>query len=243
MAKKQNVDMGRDVVDTMRAFGARLLDHFIQLVVVAVSATQTSYLVSIIAPQWAAWLASFAVLLMEGGYLFWMWREFEADMADGDLSDKEKNAQERIANRMVYITLGLSALTSLAGGFLEVANSDLAMLLTQFPALASYLAIAAISGIFILGVIHLFADWHYRRSDPDIALDRVHRANVRRLARDRQQAVYDGEELVTGEQVQHTRRLYTDNKTRLGQAQAKDEFEQRYQYASDIDANPTKPPR
>jgi len=86
------VDAGSEFMDKSRLFGGYLLDHFIQLVVVAVSATQTYYLISSVAPQWALWLPVFAVLLMEGGYLFWMWREFEADIADGSLSDKEKNA-------------------------------------------------------------------------------------------------------------------------------------------------------
>lgn len=240
MSKK--TDFGSELSDVGKGFGAYLLDHFIQLVVVAVSATQTYFLVSQIAPRWALWLPLLGVLLMEGGYLFWMWREFEADIADGSLRDIEKNAQEKIANRMVYVTLALSVLTMLAGGLLEIAQSDL-MALLSVPELANLVALIAISGIFVLAGIHLFADWRYRRADPDVHLDRIHRAEMRRLRRQQQQAVLHGEEQVTQEEVKHTERLYADHKGRIGNQRANDNFENRYearQFASELESPPAR---
>lgn len=241
---RNKTDFGSELSDNFKGFGVYLVDHFIQLVVVGVSATQTYFLVNQIAPRWATWLPLLGVLLMEGGYLFWMWREFEADIADGSLRDVEKNAQEKIANRMVYVTLFLSVLTMLAGGLLEIAQSDLLAVL-QIPVLANWLALGAISGIFLLAGIHLFADWRYRRADPDVSLDRIHRAEMRRLRRMKQQAFLSGEEKVTEEEVQHTRELYIANKKQLGQGRANDQFQGRYDavqtYGSESDFTP--PPR
>lgn len=226
MSKK--TDFGAEMSDTGKMFGSFLIDHFIQLVVVGVSATQTFFLVSQIAPNWATWLPVLGVLLMEGGYLFWMWREFEADIADGSLKDIEKNAQEKIANRMVYVTLGLSVLTMLAGGLLEIAQSDLLAIL-EIPQFANILALLAIGGIFVLAGIHLFADWRYRRADPDVALDRIHRMKMRELHRKQQGAVLDGEEKVMGEEVQATQLLYAANKSKIGQTRANENFQARHE--------------
>lgn len=226
MSKK--TDFGAEMTDTSKLFGSFLIDHFIQLVVVGVSATQTYFLVSQIAPKWATWLPVLGVLLMEGGYLFWMWREFEADIADGSLKDIEKNAQEKIANRMVYVTLGLSVLTMLAGGLLEIAHSDLLAVL-EVPQFANILALLAISGVFVLAGIHLFADWRYRRADPDVAINRVHRMRMRELYRKQQAAVMDGEEKVTQVEVEETQRLYSANKGALGHSRATENFKGRYE--------------
>lgn len=234
-------DLGAEAGDMMKEFGDYIRDHFIQLVVVGVSATQTFYLVQQIAPRWATWLPVLGVLLMEGGYLFWMYREFEADIADGSLADVQKNAQERIANRMVYITLGLSVLTMLAGGLLEIAQSDLLALLA-IPAWANIVALIAISGIFVLAGIHLFADWRYRRADPDVALDRQHRKTMRQLKRERDLAMMNGEEKVTQEQVKNTADLYERNKAKIGRERAQEDFTQRYQvYTATEEDFPTKP--
>ena len=250
--RKDKTDLGVNVADNMKMFADYLKDHFIQLVVVGVSATQTFFLVSQIAPNWATWLPILGVLLMEGGYLFWMWREFEADISDGSLADIEKNAQEKIANSMVYVTLGLSVLTMLAGGLLEIAQSDLLAILAV-PQFANIVALIAIGGIFVLAGIHLFADWRYRRADPDIALDRVHRMKMRGLRRKQQGAVLDGEEEVTEEEIEHTQKLYTANKKQLGQGRAKENFVGKYETAIALDvdraqlkednSNPTQPPR
>lgn len=226
--RKDKIDLGTETADNVKMFWDYLKDHFIQLVVVGVSATQTYFLVSQIAPGWATWLPILGVLLMEGGYLFWMWREFEADISDGSLADIEKNAQEKIANRMVYITLGLSIVTMLAGGLLEIAQSDLLAILAV-PTFANIVALIAIGGIFVLAGIHLFADWRYRRADPDIALDRVHRMKMRELRRKQQGAVLDGEEKVTEEEVDHTKQLYSSNKRKLGQDRAKENFVGKYE--------------
>jgi hypothetical protein len=241
MSKK--VDFGSEVSDTGKMFGTFLVDHFIQLVVVGVSATQTFFLVSQIAPNWATWLPLLGVLLMEGGYLFWMWREFTADIADGSLKDIEKNAQEKIANRMVYITLGLSVLTMLAGGLIEIAQSDLLAVLAV-PQFASLVGLIAISSIFVLAGIHLFADWRYRRADPDVAIDRVHRMKMRQMRRRQQEAILGGEEKVTEEEVIHTQELYTANKRTLGQTRAKEEFTGRYEntFAADDEQISLKQP-
>lgn len=234
--RKDKIDLGTETADTMKMFFDYLKDHFIQLVVVGVSATQTFFLVSQIAPNWATWLPALGVCLMEGGYIFWMWREFEADISDGSLADIEKNAQEKIANRMVYITLGLSILTMLAGGLLEIAQSDLLAALAN-PVFANVTALLAISGIFVLSGIHLFADWRYRRADPDIALDRMHRMKMRELRRKQQGAVLNGEEKVTEEEVGHTQRLYDDNKRKIGQGRAIDNFAGKYEtvYSKDTE--------
>jgi len=231
---KRKIDAGSEALDKGRAFGSYMIDHFIQLVVVGVSATQTYFLVSQIAPQWATWLPVLGVLLMEGGYLFWMWREFEADIADGNLPDVEMNAQEKIANRMVYVTLILSVVTMLAGGFIEITQSDLLATL-NVPEFANLLALIAISGIFVLAGIHLFADWRYRRSDPDVALNRVHRMQMRKLRRQQQGAVLKGEEDVTQEEVAHTQQLYTANKKQMGESRANQKFETVRQYGAEED--------
>lgn len=240
MSKRNSADFGIEATDSIQAFWSYLVDHFIQLVVVGVSATQTYFLVSQIAPQWARWLPILGVLLMEGGYLFWMWREFEADIADGSLKDIEKNAQEKIANRMVYVTLSLSVLTMLSGGLLEIAKSDLLAYLSV-PIFANWLALAAISGIFILSGIHLFADWRYRRADPDVALDRVHRFKMRELRRKQQGAILTGEEKVTEEEVQHTQQLYTTNKRALGENRANEQFKSRYELSNQYGAETDRP--
>lgn len=220
-------DLGSRTGDNFKAFGYYLQDHFIQLVVVAVSATQTYFLVSQIAPRWASWLPILGVCLMEGGYIFWMWREFEADIADGSLADVEKNEQEKIANSMVYITLGLSVLTMLAGGLLEITKSDLASYL-QVPVLANWAALLAISGIFVLAGVHLFYDWRYRRADPDVALNREHRAKMRKIGRERLLAELEGEEKVTAEEVKHSRALIDQNKQRIGETRANTNFARSY---------------
>ena len=226
MSKK--TDFGAEMTDNSKMFGSFLIDHFIQLVVVGVSATQTYFLVSQIAPGWATWLPVLGVLLMEGGYLFWMWREFEADIADGSLKDIEKNAQEKIANRMVYVTLSLSVLTMLAGGLLEIAHSDLLAIL-EVPQFANIIALLAISGVFVLAGIHLFADWRYRRADPDVEIDRVHRMRMRELRRKQQTAFLTGEEKVTEVEVEATQELYSKNKHKLGQTRANEQFNGRYE--------------
>ncbi len=237
---KNKTDFGAEMSDTGKEFGKFLLDHFIQLVVVGVSATQTYFLVSQIAPKWAHWLPPLGVLLMEGGYLFWMWREFEADIADGSLKDIEKNAQEKIANKMVYATLGLSVLTMLAGGLLEIAQSDLLAVLAN-QGLANSLALVAISSIFVLAGIHLFADWRYRRADPDEALDRIHRMKMRQLRRLQQGAILGGEEKVTQEEVQYTQQLYDANKDRLGRGRANETFQNQYGIEEEsVTINPTQ---
>jgi len=242
----KKIDAGKEVSESIGTFWGFLMDHFIQLVVVGVSSTQTFFLIQTIAPDWAVWLPVFAVLLMEGGYLFWMWREFEADISDGSLADVDMNEQERIANRMVYITLALSVLTMLAGGFLEIAQSDLSSILASFPVLANWLALGAIAGIFILGGIHLFSDWRYRRADPDVALSRMHRANMRKLSRQRQEVHAKGEESVTLEEVKHTADLYNQNKQKIGTQRANQAFSSSNSYAKDVDqvdpTNGRRPP-
>jgi hypothetical protein len=241
MANKKT-DLGAEAGDVLKDLMSYVGDHFIQLVVVAVSATQTYYLVSQIAPRWAMWLPGLGVLLMEGGYMFWMWREFEADIADGSLKDIEKNAQERIANRMVYITLGLSVLTMLAGGLLEIAQSDLLELLAV-PVWANVVALIAISGIFVLAGIHLFADWRYRRADPDVFLERDHRKTMRELRRKRDRAAMTGEEQITDEEIKTAQGLYNSKKEEIGRQRAQDDFGQRFQVYALDEENPTPPPR
>jgi len=60
-------------------FGKFLADHWMTVVILGVSSTQTYSLVNGFAPDWAFWLPALGVCLMEGGYLYWRWREYEAD--------------------------------------------------------------------------------------------------------------------------------------------------------------------
>lgn len=201
-------------------FGKFLADHWMTVVILGVSSTQTYFLVSTFAPRWALWLPALGVCLMEGGYLYWRWREYEAD----PLEESDENKQETIANVMVYLTLFCSVLTMLAGAAIEIANSDMAYLLT-IPNMETYLGLTAVVCIFLLAGAHLFADWQYRRNDPDAYLERGFREQTRKLTRDKRNAEINGEKIVMEGRNKELARLYNEKGTNMGVSKAADEFE------------------
>jgi len=202
-------------------FGKFLIDHWMTVVILGVSSTQTYFLVSTFAPEWALWLPALGVCLMEGGYLYWRWREYEADpLEDGKTNT---NKQEEIANIMVYLTLFASVLTMLAGATIEIANSDMAYLLT-IPNMETYLGLAAVVCIFLLAGAHLFADWQYRRNDPDAKLEREFRGEERELTREKRLAEIDGQKIVMKGRNAELRRLYGEKGTDMGVIDATNEF-------------------
>lgn len=205
-------------------FGRYLLDHWMTVVILGVSATQTYFLVSTFAPDWALWLPALGVCLMEGGYLYWRWREYEADPLDVQ-GKGVSNAQEGIANVMVYLTLGASVLTMLAGAALEIGQSDLAYILQTVPNLETYLGLFAVTCIFLLAGGHLYADWQYRRNDPDAVMERNFREEERKLTRDRRRANIDGEKIILTGRNEELRRLYGANGANMGRDKAVKEFE------------------
>ena len=205
-------------------FGRYLLDHWMTVVILGVSATQTYFLVSTFSPEWALWLPALGVCLMEGGYLYWRWREYEADPLDVQ-GKGVSNAQEGIANVMVYLTLGASVLTMLAGAALEIGQSDLAYILQTVPNLETYLGLFAVTCIFLLAGGHLYADWQYRRNDPDAVMERNFREEERKLTRDRRRADIDGEKIILTGRNDELRRLYGANGANMGKNKAAEEFE------------------
>ena len=204
-------------------FGKYLLDHWMTVVILGVSATQTYYLVNKFAPEWALWLPALGVCLMEGGYLYWRWREYEADPVDDGKTNTNK--QESIANVMVYLTLSASVLTMLAGASLEISQSDLAYILQTVPNMENYLGLFAVICIFLLAGGHLYADWQYRRNDPDAIMEREFRENERQLERDRRKANIDGQKIVMEGRNNELRRLYGANGENMGRSKAAEDFE------------------
>lgn len=229
------MDTLEKVKKEMFVFGRYLIDHWMTVVILGVSATQTYYLVSTFAPAWAAWLPWLGVCLMEGGYLYWRWREYEADPIDD--GKKNTNKQEEIANIMVYLTLGSSVLTMLAGATLEIGQSDMAYLLQTIPNLSTYLGLFAVVCIFVLAGGHLYADWQYRRNDPDAIMERNFREEQRKLTRDRRSADIEGEKIILNGRNEEIRRLYGANGTNMGKTKAAEEFEA---LANSHRANPQK---
>lgn len=205
-------------------FGRYLLDHWMTVVILGVSATQTYFLVSTFSPEWALWLPALGVCLMEGGYLYWRWREYEADPLDVQ-GKGVSNKQEEIANVMVYLTLGASVLTMLAGAALEIGQSDLAYILQTVPNLETYLGLFAVTCIFLLAGGHLYADWQYRRNDPDAVMERNFREEERKLIRGRRRADIDGEKIILEGRNEELRRLYGANGANMGKNKAAEEFE------------------
>jgi len=203
-------------------FGRFLVDHWMTVVILGVSSTQTYFLVGTFAPKWALWLPALGVCLMEGGYLYWRWREYEADPIDDGRTNTNK--QESIANTMVYLTLSASVLTMLAGATIEIAQSDMAYLLT-IPNMEVYLGLLAVVCIFVLAGGHLYADWQYRRNDPDAALERDFREQTRKLTRDKRTAEIEGEKIVMKGRNAELARLYGEKGAQMGQNKAIDEFE------------------
>lgn len=210
-------------------FGAWLANHWLTVSVLLVSATQTFALFFSLAPQYI-WLAPLAVCVLEGGFLYWRWREYTADLADGSLADVEKNAQEKIANRMVYVTLLLSVLTMLAGAVVELAESDLVAVMAV-PSNANVLGLIAIGGVFVICGLHLYYDWQYRRASPLAAIERDYRQLKRSVEA-------DGRKKVLQARNRHLTETFDKNADGMGKAMASRDFG--HAYASEMKAiNPS----
>ena len=215
-------------------FGSYVRENWITVGMLAVSATQTYTLVSVFAPGYAFWLPALGVMLMEGGFLYWKWREQEADPLEDGKPDT--NEQEKIANIMVYVTLFVSIVTMLAGLFVEIANSEIAYY-TEWIVygdmnVGNALAVVSMAFIFLLGAGHLFADWQYKKNDPQAILEREWRIEARALARSKRQADIEGQKIIMRGRNNELRRLYGEQGEALGALDATDEFR--------TIANPTK---
>ena len=203
-----------------------LLVHWIKIIVLVASATQTYALIKFFAPAWAWWLPIIAVLLTEGATPFWQWRESEADAADGSVDDKEKNKQERIANGMVWTGLVAVCSTMVAGALIEVSNSEqLSAILKPNESVTGALGWIAIIGVFLFGAIQMWADWQYKRADPMLMIQRENRATMRTLDRRRMQAIYRGEEHTTKIEARTISRNYRTLGKKIGTKRGEESFE------------------
>lgn len=249
-----NKDAMQSIFENATRFAKYLFDHWMTVVILCVSATQTFYLVDIFNPEWAAWLPFLGVCLMEGGYLYWRWREYEADPLDVQ-GKGNSNKQEEIANWMVYITLASSGFTMIAGAFLEIANADVQIFLSD-PGFANMMGLFAIALIFLLAVAQLYADWQYRRYDPDAVLAREYRKAERELDRERWKADHEGQKIVMRGRNQRLSAMYSEKGEGIGARQAEAEFNakngqktrsnfnanhENVVYAAETTANPTTP--
>lgn len=231
--KSQNVDWGATLSRNAAAFGNKLyfetlpgikeyiLEHWIKMIVLVVSSTQTFSLVKFFAPTWAFWLPYVAVLLIEGATPYWQYREAEADAADGNVDDKVKNKQETIANRMVWVGLVAVCLTMIAGALIEVSNSEvLSSILKPNESVTGLFGWLAIIGVFLFGAIQMYADWQYRRHDPKMSMAREHRAELRTLDRQRQRTINAGEQFTMKYEAAELRRGYNRNAKKVGSQRA-----------------------
>lgn len=217
--------------DTVKRFMSYAMENWITIVVLVLSATQTFTLVDYFAPEWAIWLPFVGVAMMEGGFLYWKWREMEADAADGSIDDVEKNEQEKKANFMVYVTLGMSVVTMLAGALLEVGQSALSQYLSA-PGMTAFMGWIAITGIFVLAGLHLFMDWQYHRTDPDVKMAREHRAAMRKAGRQQLMAQQQAEITIASKTAQRTKDLTDEKADVLADQRATKQWQKAY--ASDV---------
>jgi uncharacterized membrane protein len=182
-------------------------------------------MVDFFAPEWAFWLPFVAIAVMEGGVIMWEYLEEVADMADGNVEDTEKNAQERIAAFMVWVSLAMSGLTMIAGVFIEVTQSRLSEMLTPNPALLNFFGWAALTGIFLLVTLNLFMEWRYKRSDPIRIMERENRQKERMANRLARQAELEGQVRIAQKEAEFLRKRYKRASTRIGYGKAKERFE------------------
>lgn len=203
-----------------------IIAHWIKIIVLVVSATQTFSLIKFFAPVWAWWLPIVAVLLTEGATPFWQWRESEADAADGNVDDIEKNKQERIANSMVWTGLIAVSTTMIAGALIQVSNSEvLSAILKPNEQITGALGWLAIVGVFLFGSVQMWADWQYKRNDPMLTLERENRANMRLLTRRRTSAIYRGEERTTKVEARTITQNYNKQSKSLGAKRGNERFQ------------------
>lgn len=178
---------------SFREFAVRYIkEEWIKVMGLALSATQTFVMVHYFAPEWAWWLPYVAIVLLEGGVPYWQWREEEADMADGSVEDSKRNEQEKIANAMIWICLLLIGVTVMAGVFIEVTESRLSEILVINPSLMNVFGWTSLTGIFTLVVLHVFADWRYKRADPVLMIERDSRQKERAIDKERRLALANG---------------------------------------------------
>jgi hypothetical protein len=184
-------------------------EQWIKLIVLVMSATMTFSLLNYLAPPWAWWLPYIAILLVEGSIPFWQIRELNADAADGDVEDEEKNAQEKLANAMVWTGLTLMVVTMIGGALIEVGDSEvLSKVLKPNAGVTGFMGWSSLIGVFIFGAIQVWADWQYKRLDPMNELMREGRARMRKLDRTNQRAILQGEEKVTKAAVRNIRKEF-----------------------------------
>jgi hypothetical protein len=184
-------------------------EQWIKLIVLVMSATMTFSLLNYLAPAWAWWLPYIAILLVEGSIPFWQIRELNADAADGDVEDEEKNAQEKLANAMVWTGLTLMVVTMIGGALIEVGDSEvLSKVLKPNAGVTRFMGWSSLIGVFIFGAIQVWADWQYKRLDPMNELMREGRARMRKLDRVNQRAILQGEEKVTKAAVRNIRKEF-----------------------------------
>ena len=205
--------------------GGWFRDHYILLGGLALSSTQTFVMVDFFAPEWAFWLPFVAIAVMEGGVIMWEYLEEVADMADGDVEDTEKNAQERIASFMVWVSLGMSGPTMIAGVFVEVTQSQLAEILSPNPALLNFFGWISLTGIFLLVTLNLFMEWRYKRADPIRILERENRQKERAANRIARTAELEGQVNIARKEAEFLKKRYKRSATRIGYGRAKDRFE------------------
>lgn len=196
--------------------------NWIKLLVLIASATQTYSLVGYVAPEWAWWLPLIGVLLMEGAVPYWQQFEEMADIADGVKDDVKKNAQERLANVMVWLTILMSAVTMVAGAVIEVADSEkLSKFMKPDAGTTAFLGWLAIIGIFLLGTVHLIAHWQYKRLDPALIIARENRQAVRSMQRETMRAINKGNQDVLKHERREIRQSFRTNAKKMGKTRAR----------------------
>jgi hypothetical protein len=202
------------------------------------SATQTYALFAHIAPRFF-WLPFAAIALIEGGVKYWQWREYEADAADGSIGDTSKNAQETIANAMVWATVGTSIVTMFGGLFAEIASADVLAIVAD-ETLSNWAALISVGFVFVLLAAHIVADWQYRSSDPEVIVEREFRQREAATKARERRAELLGRSEIANKKIEHYERMIAANKDNLGRDQAAQSFQKSYALEVDGDGNPTQ---
>lgn len=211
--------------------------EWIRYAILIVSSTQTYGLLKFFAPSWAFWLPAAGVGLMELSSIFWFWREATANAIER--GGEEVKLQERLANSMIWLCLGMSGVTMIAGAFLEVTSSQLSVILHPNPQVTAFLGWAAIVGIFLLGVTELVVDWQYRRADPTLEMERQHRAAHRRLLQQKRQVELKNETSVMSQQNAILDKRYQRMSRHIARLRANAEFTSK---TSDVLKKPRRVP-
>jgi len=202
-----------------------ITDNWLKSMVLIASATQTFALISFFAPAWAFWLPFIGVMLMEGAVPIWQAREQMADEQEGKgLSEKEKAAQERIANIMVWLCIFMTATTMIGGALVEVSTGQMAKILKPNETITAFMGWASIVGIFLLGSTHLIADWRYRRLDPMFKMKQEFRREQRRLLRIKNKVKLQDEAREQRYELKRLRELSRKEAPKRGRKKAEDNY-------------------